>query len=268
MRYYTLYSTQKNVCEVSSHVSLLSTLMRVEMILRHVLYVSYFVPASRVRPLVPDVLPLAIVGRDGAFVSVVIMQSTGVRFTPLPFLRFTYSQVNLRTYVTDPHSGNQAVYFLNSGVTSLPISLLVRTIHIPWEHISFDLKVKSDDHRHYVSYEASGHWRRDFSITAEETTMPLAQMPPFSDTQAAIDYLVRPLLGFFTHHGQLRRVSIRHQEVTPLAGQVHRFHFPILDSLNVVEKAMIESPHSVFFVPCARFYIYMTRVPVTLGQSA
>ena len=44
----------------------------VEMELYDILYLSYLLPVSRVRPLVPDILPLATVGGDRVFFSVVI----------------------------------------------------------------------------------------------------------------------------------------------------------------------------------------------------
>jgi uncharacterized protein YqjF (DUF2071 family) len=70
------------------------------MSLHHVLYVSY---------LAPEALPLAVFDRDNAFVSVVTLQSTGVRLSSLPFPEFTYNQGNIRTYVLDPRPGQQAI---------------------------------------------------------------------------------------------------------------------------------------------------------------
>lgn len=45
----------------------LNQLISVKMMLRHVLYISYLVPASRIRPLVPNVLPLATPFPDQVF---------------------------------------------------------------------------------------------------------------------------------------------------------------------------------------------------------
>jgi hypothetical protein len=79
---------------MGTQTSLVKKLTRVEMSLHHVLYVSYLVPESRVRGLVPESLTLAVVERDSVFVSVVILRSAGVRLSSLPFLKFNYNQVN------------------------------------------------------------------------------------------------------------------------------------------------------------------------------
>ena len=102
---------------MDTQVSSIRKIARVEMSLHHVLYVSYLVPESRVRQLVPEALPLAVVERDNVFISVVILQSTRVRLSSLPFPKFTYNQVNIRTYVLDPHSGQHAVFFALNPIT-------------------------------------------------------------------------------------------------------------------------------------------------------
>ena len=71
---------------------MLTRAMSVHMTLRHVLYVSYLLPASQVRPVVPRVLPLAILEPDSVFVSVVCLACEGVRAAALPWPRFTYNQ--------------------------------------------------------------------------------------------------------------------------------------------------------------------------------
>jgi hypothetical protein len=238
-------------------MSMRTKLMRVEMLLRHVLYVSYLVPASRLRPIVPDILPLAIVEGDSGFVSVVILRSTRVRLSSLPLPRFDYSQINLRTYVIDPQSGNQAVYFLKSGVTSTVVSLLARTIGVRWEPIKCTMNVRLDEQLYYTAYEAFGQWVGDFHIKAEEAIMPPTSVLPFKDTKSAIDYLVRPLTGFFARNGRVGRFSIWHPDVKPRAGIIKDLHFPLLDSMNVIDDMMANKPNSVLLLPEAQFHIYM-----------
>ncbi|MFC1893694.1 DUF2071 domain-containing protein [Chloroflexota bacterium] len=230
---------------------------RVEMSLHHVLYVSYLVPESRVRQLVPEALPLAMVKRGRVFVSIVILQSAGVRLSLFPFPKFTYNQVNIRTYVLDPHSGQQAVFFLRSGVTSSVISLLTRSIGIPWQHISMELETSTDKKGNYQSYRASGIWGQPFSIIAEGAPEAPLQIAPFEDADKAISYLVRPLIGFFGQNGKVRGFRIWHPEVKPHGGLIKQIHFPLLQSLNLLDESAINKPDSILLVPNAYFYIYM-----------
>jgi len=227
------------------------------MSLHHVLYISYLVPESRVRKLVPEELPLAVVDPDHVFVSVVMLQSAGVRLSLLPFPKFTYNQVNIRTYVLDPHSGQQAVFFLQSGVTSSVISLLTRSIGIPWQHISVELETSTDRKGNYQSYRADGIWGQPFSIIAEGAPEASLQIAPFEDAGKAISYLVRPLMGFFGQKGKVRGFKIWHPEVQPHGGLIKQIQFPLLKSLNLLDEPAISKPDSILLVPNAYFYIYM-----------
>ena len=73
--------------------------LNVRMTLCDVLYVSYALPAGRMRNLIPDNLSLATAGDDMSFISIVALHSTQVRLNLLSFLRFEYYQLNIRTYV-------------------------------------------------------------------------------------------------------------------------------------------------------------------------
>ena len=229
----------------------------VEMSLHHVLYISYLVPESRVRQLVPEQLQLAVIARNHVFVSVVILQSAGVRLSSLPFPKFTYNQINIRTYVLDPNSGQQAVFFLQSGVTSSVVSLLTRSIGIPWQHISAELEISTDKKGNYRSYRAGGIWGQPFSLVAEGTPEHPITIAPFRDVDKAISYLVRPLMGFFDQEGKTRGFRIWHPDVQPHGGLIKQIHFPLLKTLNLIDESAISKPDSILLVPNAYFYIYM-----------
>ena len=242
---------------MGTQTSLIRKITRIEMSLHHVLYISYLAPESRVRKLVPEELPLAVVDPDHVFVSVVILQSAGVRLSSLPFPKFTYNQVNIRTYVLDPNSGQQAVFFLRSGVTSPVVSLLTRSIGIPWQRISAELEISTTKGGNYQSYRADGVWDQPFSVIAEGKPDYPIRIAPFGDANEAISYLVRPLMGFFGQKGKARGFKIWHPEVKPYGGLLKQIHFPLLKSLNLLDESDISKPDSILLVPNAYFYIYM-----------
>jgi Uncharacterized conserved protein (COG2071) len=248
-------------------MNLLNRIMHVHMMLHNVFYVSYLIPVSRVRPLVPRELNLATIEQNKVFVSVVALQCEGAGARLLPFPRLNYNQINVRTYVRDPQTGKHAVYFLKSGVTSALVSLLTRTMGIPWQHIDFDLQVATDEPTHYTTCEVSGYWDGEFSLKARGTQVPPGHIPPFEETKSAIDYLVRPLIGCFGREGQVKRFTIGHPEVTPFEGWLDRFHFPILNSLNLIDEKEILKPQSVLFVPQARFDIYLPPAKVKMTDA-
>jgi hypothetical protein len=236
--------------------SVSASLMRVAMQLRNVLYITYPVPEARLRALLPEFLKPAAPEKDNALISIVVLRCTKVRINSLPFVRFNYNQLNIRTYVVDPITGKQGVYFLESGVTSRLISMATHTLGIPWQHIGLEVQVTTDNNRQHLSYNASGIWRDDFHIAAAEAPEPCDRLTLFKDIESAVDHIVRPLIGFFgAKSGHTGRFTIWHQDIMPQIWQLQQVHFPLLNKLDIVED--IDNPHSVFFLPQADFYIHM-----------
>ncbi|MFC1914526.1 DUF2071 domain-containing protein [Chloroflexota bacterium] len=232
-------------------------LLHVEMTLRNVLYISYAVPAGKLRSLVPDILPLSTIGDDIAFISIVVLQSTQVRLGLMP-LRFDYHQLNIRTYVVDPVSGKHAVYFLRSGVTSRFISLVTRMSGIPWQLV--DLETEVNPQNGTDSYVASGNWEGRFILKAQIYSDDPKETPFFENRDTAVDFLIRPLIGFVGDNRRLGRFTIQHPEVEPQSYTLMGLDFPLFTSLGAVDES--SNPHSVFFLPKADFSIYLppTRI--------
>ena len=227
--------------------------LNVRMTLHDVLYVSYALPAVRIRTLVPDNLSLATAGDDMSFISIVSLRSTQVRLNLLPFVCFNYNQLNIRTYVVDPMSGKHAVYFIKSGVTSQFISLATSISGIPWQRIDMEIEVNAQNETDY--YVASGKWRKGFVLKAQHSSFDSEKLLYFKERESAIDFLIRPLIGFVGNSRRLGRFTIRHPEVQPQAWILSEIDFKLFTDLGVVDELM--NPHSVFFLPTADFSIYL-----------
>lgn len=236
-----------------SKKSIINRLLYVRMTLNNVLYISYAVPAKQLRKLVPEQLQLATMDKDKAFISIVILRSTRVRLRNLPFIRFNYNQLNIRTYVIDPVSGQQAVYFLSSGITSAFISLATRITGIPWHLI--DMNIDVNPHAETGSYLAGGNWHADFSIKSQVHSEDVKEISIFKNNKEAVDFLIRPLIGFIGDKKRLGRFNIQHPEVEPETWQLTELDFPLFSELGIVDE--LNKPHSVFFLPMADFSIYL-----------
>jgi uncharacterized protein YqjF (DUF2071 family) len=232
--------------------SIWSHLLCVKITLRDVIYVTYALPAKILRPLVPDALQLETVSNNIAFISLVALKSTRTRLVSLPFFRFNYNQFNIRTYVVDPISGNPAVYFIRSGVTSRLISLATNSMGIPWEHIEFTIALSGS--KENMSANIAGEWEGSFSLKVRSAADSLKAPSFFQDRKSAIDFLIRPLIGFSGGRRRLVRFNIRHPEV-----QVESWVLKELDCPQITRLAAFErnQPHSVFFLPEADFSIYL-----------
>jgi hypothetical protein len=232
-----------------------TNLMRVEITLRNVLYISYAVPERNLRGLVPDFIRLAVLEKDIAFLSIVILQNTKVRIKSFPFTRFNYNQLNLRTYVIDPLTGKHGVYFLKSGVTSRFISLTTRMIGIPWQHIDLEVQFTPDGENSGCFYSAAGKWERNFYVSAMKLPESTNKLMLFTDLESAVDYIVRPLIGFFGESVHIGRFTIWHQNIMPQIWQLQEVDFPSMNELVTIEG--VDNPHSVFFLQQADFCINM-----------
>ena len=227
--------------------------LRVRMVLRHVLYISYALPAPKIRQIIPDKLPLVTVNNDTAFVSIVALRCERVRINLIPAIRFSYNQLNIRTYVLDPISRKPAVCFLKSGITSSLISLVTRTAGIPWQKIEFN--IQSQEQAVKTSDIATGNWEGEFLLKAHQAGAEVQSPPFFQDLESAVNLLIRPLTGFIVHGKIARRFTIQHAEVRPQVWVLESISFPPLESMEIVEDA--SRPHSVFYLPKAEFSIFL-----------
>ena len=233
--------------------SIISRLFCVKMTLRDVIYISYALPTRTLRPLVPDILPLATVEGDVAFISLVILRSTKVRLAAFPLLKFDYIQFNIRTYVIDPISGRFGVYFIKSGITSRFISILTNTIGIPWESIKLATDVKMAEGSGSVS--VYGNWEGPFSIRTQYKAGLTVLQPFFRDTKSAVDFLIRPLVGFAGDDRRLSRFTIQHPEVKPENWSLLELDCPLFQKLVPIDD--LTRPQSVFYLPTADFSIFL-----------
>jgi hypothetical protein len=217
--------------------------------LRDVLYVSYRVPTTRVRPLVPSALPLASIG-DGVFVSLVAMQCKRVHLSALKWPSFNYDQLNLRTYVFDPQTGKPAVYFFKSGVSSRFIPMATRILGIPWQRISFALRMESSGINNIDKYRALGHWYGDIDI---EMQMSASSSPD----AATVEHITGPMAGFIGNGNRLKRIDIEHKALEIRALSLSRIKFQLPVEAGILLESELGSPDSVLMVPVSKFTIHI-----------
>jgi hypothetical protein len=232
----------------SGGMALSKRFMSVEMLLSDMLYVSYLVPGSRVRPLVPDSLPLATVDGTHVFVSLVIFRGKTAALSLLPSPRFPF----------DPVTGKPAVYFVNCGISNGLITFLYRLVSgMPVEHIPYSIAPKQDTKGRYLEYAASGNWYGEFSLTVTEVSPKLAGLAPFATVQEAIDYLIDPLVGFYGPAEKVKRLEVFHPPLVPRVGEIAEASFPYLAKLGLVDPQDVIRPHNILLIPRTPFLIYL-----------
>jgi len=241
----------------SSRMPARKSALSVDMLLRDMLYVSYLLPAERVRPIVPASLALATIDNH-VFVSLVIFRGKTSALARVPSPRFPFDQVNVRTYVLDPVTGGPSVYFVNCGISSGLITFLYRLLSgMPVEQIDYRIAVQQDKEGAYADYSATGNWNGDFSLRVRETAPALESLPPFYGVQDAIDYLIDPLVGFYGSEQRMRRLEVFHPPLIPKVGVIEEGRFPYLNLLGLLDPEAVSRPHNVLLIPKTPFHIYL-----------
>ncbi|SEM44671.1 Uncharacterized conserved protein (COG2071) [Syntrophus gentianae] len=223
-------------------------LLTIKMDLHNVLYVSYLVPVDRVRPVVPSELTLA-ASKGRVFLSIVAMQCRNVHLSRLEWPGFNYDQLNLRTYVLDPKTGNPSVYFVKSGVSSTFIPFATRILGIPWERITFDLlKERSEEGEDF--YKAIGNWNGDIEIWMKPSDMKGLD-------RTVIESITGPRVGFIGRGGSVKRIAIEHKVLDVRRLSLLRIRFPLPVEAGLLSASELENPDSVLIVPESQFSVYI-----------
>jgi len=236
----------------------------VKMDILDVIYLSYLIPEERLRSAVPTALNIASPVAGKAIISLVIFHSRNVRASIFPFLRFTYDQFNLRTYVTDPVTGSTAVFFLKSGITSRFIAAATNLLGIPWQPVSLHLGGSLSDRNTFVDQTITGYWENPFEITLNRNRYVDSDLQPFSSVQEAIHFLTGPAAGFYNTSGGLIRFQVKHSKIEPLTGSISAINCPILSQSGLMTDEETRYPQSLFIAPEGHFTVYMPPVKLQL----
>jgi uncharacterized protein YqjF (DUF2071 family) len=219
----------------------------VKMDLQNVLYLSYLVPVARLRPLVPPGLRLNATG-NGVFLSIVAMQCRNVHLSFLGWPSFSYDQLNLRTYVIDPKTGNPAVYFFRSGVSSNLIPVATRVLGIPWEHISFSLAVEQDGSGADF-YRAAGDCNGEIELRMKST--------PAEDSDAAVIDVITDRWPDSSAARTVEENRIKHEVLDVRRLSLLRIRFPLPVEAGLLAAPELERPDSVLIVPESQFSVFI-----------
>lgn len=236
----------------------------VQMDIYDVLYLSYIIPEERLRPAVPDNICLAAPIQGKAIISLVIFRSENVTASLFPFIHFDYGQVNLRTYIIDPPTGKNAVFFLRSGITSRFISVITNLLQIPWQSVSLSLDTGYDNERSFAHYAVEGDWEGAFNIVLNANQDPAVNPQPFNTLDEAIRFLTGPAVGFYATSRGLIRFEVKHSEIQPAMGTISSIHLPMLPLSGLVTNEELWRPNSVLVAPDGHFTIYMPPTGLSL----
>lgn len=238
-------------------------------VLRHFALITYALPAERLRPHVPErfeIVEFDLEGEKRALLSAVPFWDENFSFVCLPFLRFSFGQVNHRIYVRDRETGENAVWFLGTTLGSGLVRPARALWRIPWHtsrhHENCDYDSES---RHYRE------WRMDVDsswcsarIELRDTGEAMRLMPGFQSMDELVLILTHPVNGFFYRtDGKVGTYSVRHDIMNLTMAEPVDLHFSLYERLGLLTASEMLKPHSILLCPEIRFAIQMP--PRVLG---
>ncbi len=171
-----------------------------------------------------------------------------------------FDQVNIRTYTIDPVTEKPFLYtfFIHCGISGGLITYLYRALSgMLAEHTPVFYQIEKAKDGVYVRYDVSGRWHGLFTIDAEEVSNSPHCLVTFPNAQNAKDYLIDPLVGFYSDGPILRRLEIYHDPLIPRVCKPAKIIFPYLTQLGIVPENEIAIPHSILLIPFTPFLIYL-----------
>ena len=215
--------------------------------------ITWCVPVERIRRKLPpgyEVDSVRLESREFGFVSAVCFRNTNLRSALLPYPRFSFEQLNFRTYVR--HKGHNGVYFLASFLSSRTAALAQRTTIRNSFASRFLLKSDFGNQgykRYFCSIESaeSGTY---FELRAQALPSPVRPKDPFNSETEASDFFTFRLHGFGeTPAGFIADQMVRHSRMNPWSGQLLLGRFDYLEREGLLKSNEVSSPYSVLVEP-------------------
>jgi len=213
-------------------------------------------PETKLQRIVPSVFSLASSENGMVFLSIVCFHSRDVRLAGFPFMKFSYDQINVRTYVKDPVSKKNGVLFLYSGIASRFVSMSTNILGFPWNKIKFQIHSTRNDSR-YAEYRTHGNWHGNINISAKEDHLIDAERNLSDDLAKTINHITSPQSGFYkTAEGALR-FEVEHTEIKPRICDLVYIDFPFVVSTGLLSQEEMGKPDIVLIAEKATFTAFM-----------
>jgi uncharacterized protein YqjF (DUF2071 family) len=211
--------------------------------LEHLAIVTWPIPEATLRAHLPPNLRSVV--RDGhAFMSAVMFRNRNLRPAILGVPRMTSFQMNVRSYIVDPVSGEpDSVFFHGLYLSGRWLAVLSsRLFGVPFQHLPLTVAVRHDGNR-VAAYEAQSSDDR-VSILAHEADQ--------SVDREMLGLLTNPHTGYvLDRHGMLQCWSIWHRPQNVHTMAVNRAAVASLPALG------LGTAQWAFYVPSIDYEVYL-----------
>ena len=232
-----------------------------EVTLRHLAFVTYSVPAQRVRPHLPRDFLLETFtdarGRERALISTGCFLNEDLRWSLVPKLSMNYHQITFRTYVR--YGDRVGAYFFGTDVGSGPAYMLQRSFarNVAWATIHLKTAHTKDGYDRYSCRVRSVHGETRFKLKARHRLSE-------QDEKALAQNITYRLHGFFESSARMQADQfVQHKRMTPYSGELVAGRFEFWERMGILTQEESLDAHSVLIQPSIRFKVF-PAVPIKL----
>ena len=223
--------------------------------------ITHAVPASRVRPHIPEPLRLQTFPDDGGEEIALISSSSfcnrQLHWSLARYPAIDFDQNTYRTYVT--YKGNWGSYFFGTNLSTRLSYLAQCAVAAESFYAEFDADIRSgpEGYLHYSCRSVASYGELSFEL--EATDAPSAKQP-FATGREHSDFITYRLHGFSRSPlGGYTHGPILHRRMEPWEGRLHSGRFDFWHALGILEPDEALNAYSVLVEPSVRFTLLPPR---------
>jgi len=222
--------------------------------MRDMLFISYRVPAERLRPLVPEELELDTKNSFG-LISAVAFTNRDIKAGVLPLLRASSDQINYRAYVTAGEG--PAVYFFDMKIDSRVLATGTNFLGLPVSHEDITITAKPVSETEEKKRGSSPYpliYRVSSEGPEELTAEAIVGEESASAGDISSEFITERPIGYVkAPGGGMLKIVVEHEKIETVPARVTKIRSLLFESLGVLNKEELNSPYSALYAPEVTF---------------
>jgi hypothetical protein len=238
------------------------SLLDVNTMLEHFAIISYKVPVSKIKHLIPNSFKLWSFKENGieyALISAVPFKDKDFSFYRLSrFPSFNFFQTNFRTYIIDQRDNSNVAWFFGTTLGSLSSFIPEKVWKMPWKYGKYHFKYDLNNSE-YSMYKMNFESKQGKGIAhIKNTGNQMKVLEGFDSLEQQIHILTHPVIGYYDlNENEFGTYEIWHPKIDLKEGIAIQAYFEIFEKLGFLTKEEMNNPHSVLITPEIEFDILL-----------
>lgn len=238
------------------------SLLDVHTQLQHFAIITYQLPISRLKGIVPSPFKIWTFVEDGieyGLISAVTFKIKNFSFYKISKNpKFNFFQTDFRTYIFDERSQNHAIWFLGTTLGSYAYIIPRRIWKMPCQFGTFDFQHQIKDcqylkyHMTFQSKQGEGH------VEIKSSNHEMKILKGFTSIDQQTYILTHPITGYYSMSEKtIGSYEIWHPKMQITEGISFNLYFEFFEKLKLLSKTEMNHPHSILMSPEIKFRVLL-----------